>query len=98
MGSCLLRAFQSVPHANPFSLQLEQVQRRIWMPLGSVTGGEPTNPARKAQKKSAFSKRESLLISVHHGVFGPTDPLCCLPSDFSSALESDIFIAMCALV
>lgn len=60
--------------------------------------GEPTNPARKAQKKSAFSKRESLLISVHHGVFASNDALCCLLSYFSSALESDVFIAMCALV
>lgn len=95
VGSCLLRAFQSVPHANPFSLQLEQVQRRIWMPLDSVTGGEPTNPARKALH---FQKGKVCLFQYTMGFFGSNDPLRCLPSGFSSALKSDIFIAFRALV
>lgn len=41
-----------------FFPQPEQVQRRIWMPSGSITGGKPShNPARKAKGSSwGFSK------------------------------------------
>ncbi len=95
MGSCLLRAFQSVPHANPFSLQPEQVQHHIWMPLGSVTRGELNNSARKALH---FQKGKVCLFQSFYLFFFFNDPLSCLPLDFSSALECDIFIAILALV
>lgn len=74
IGSCLLRAFQSVPHANPFSPRPEQVQRRIWMPLGSVTGEGPShNPARKAEgrwwgfSKAHFEKGKVCLFQYTEG-------------------------------
>lgn len=48
IGSCLLRAFQSVPHANPFSPSLSKCSAASGCHWGV---GPMHNPARKAERR-----------------------------------------------